>query len=752
MPAPQIVSNSQVNLGLNLRGLTGGVNLVAGQAQDCLDVLPREDGAIYKAPGWLRRNLTALAGDIVGVHLFNYKGKNSGAGNVREGNYGLADDGAQYTRRNALYTGAVVLTTTTFYFWRPDTQVFEIEALPGGTVIDLAPKPSFITVNDNVYIFGYADHNLRYDPTDRAIYRLGWDNVPAAPGAPAPLAGGTLIAGATYNYAVAWFDIYTGEMSNLGALVAYVPAAPNLSARFAAGDFVNYAGNRKFVGAGANRDVGVVLFRSEPDTTVYHFLAVLNPDLTAAAIDDTGLATAKSQKPLRSVAADEPRFNATDLFNDMIFALSWDSGLSRVYYNTWHGSNSYHERFAPNGYSSVPTRQGEALTAVSHTENYLFVGSQQRGFLGTVSMSSAGRARPHWFPLAWTVGPVGPKAICTAGPWIYFLSERGPYRWREGLAEPQWIGRDLLPLFIDPTSGLCKLNAESKDQSECAYDLNANVVRFAFPIGAASHPNCHLCYWVHDDVPGLDPAAGWFFASPRAQAFAYGNAIAPLGPTGFPVTPFDRASRMVFGDDLGYVNEYEIGHLRGGLAAGTAARGTALAASTVNLLVTAAVLPVAGDGLAGMRLEIVHVDGTIDVRQIAANTINTITPDLAFSQEPDDGAWYVAGVPSFWRGVPEHFGDPYVDKSIVDYAVKTQAMRPFAGIASSDVSLIVGDYSTVYQKTEQVDLALYHDKTMGSATGRFAQIEIANSRPDEMFVLTSYAFWVKPSAVKERDA
>lgn len=753
---PPSASRTQLNLGLNLRGSTAGINLVPGQAQDCLDVLPREDGAIYKAYGWLRRNATALAGIIVGIHLFNYKGKNAGAGAAREGNFGLADDGAQYTRRNEMYTGAIVLTTTTFYFWNPATELFEAEglpALPAPTAIDIDPKPSFVSVNNNVYIFGFAEHNLRYDPTDRALYRTGWDNVPAAPGAPAFVGGGNLIVGATYSWAVSWFDIYTGEMSPMG--LPQTAVATNTQAQFAAGFLADYAGNRKFVGVGADRDVGVVLWRTEPNTDVYHFLDVINPPaggLAAAAYNDTGLATAKSQKPHRFALADEPRFNAADLYNDVIYALSWDSGLSRVYYNHWSGSNSYHETWRPTGYSSIPTRQGEVLTAISHTENNVFAGSQQRGFLGTPYMTSAGRVNLRWSALSWTVGPVGPKAICEAGPWMYFLSERGPYRWREGLAEPQWIGRDLLALFIDPTSGLCKLNGASKVQSECLFDLDANAVRFIFPIGTAARPNCHLVYWVHDDVSGMDPASGWVFASTQAQALAYGNALEPLSPTGYPVGPFDRKSRMIFGDELNYVNEYVVGHQRGGLGPLAAARGTVQVGSNVNLINTVEVLYVNGDDMAGMRLEVVHTDGTIDVRTVGANTNNTITPDHALSQDPTGGTWYVAGIPGFWRGVPEHFGDSFVDKDIIEYGVKMQAQRPYAGVAYVDASLSVGDYPTTYRKTESMDLSVYHDKTIGGAVGRFAQLEIANTRPDEMFVLTSYGWWIKPGAVREADA
>lgn len=172
----------------------------------------------------------------------------------------------------------------------------------------------------------------------------------------------------------------------------------------------------------------------------------------------------------------------------------------------------------------------------------------------------------------------------------------------------------------------------------------------------------------------------------------------------------------------------------------------------LNAVVTTGILYNIGDGLIGMRLEVVHVDGSIDVRTIVANTVTNINPDAPFSQIPTGGVWYVAGVPSFWRSVPEHFGDPYAHKSVVDVGVKLVSMQPAAGIEELELSLQAGDYPVDYNKTEQVDLALYHDKTMGSATGRFFQVEVANSRPDEFIAITSYAYWVKGDSTREADA
>lgn len=754
----QPISISKLNLGVNLRGLTAGINMKPGQAQDSLDVLPREDGAVFRHWGWIRENVTALNGRIVGIKQFTYKGKNLGGG-VREGNYGIADDAAMgaYTRRQGLYTGAIVLTTTNFYFWDPTTEAFVDEpALAGiGVAIDLNPKPVFIVVNDNVYIFGYTDFNIRYDPTDRTIYRLGWDDLPTVC-APA-LAGGpsTLIVGAVYQYATAWWDVFTGEVGPMGTISALTPTAALPSVNFPVGAFPDYAGARHFIGALDNDDVGVVVYRTEPNGEAFYFLDAITPAgglLAAGTLLDNGLATAKSEKALRSDIADEPRFNAADLYNDIIYTVSWDDGYNVVRYNDWKNTNSYHERWSVLGRSTLPTRHGEALTAISHTPRSLLVLSQQRGFLGSITMSDSGRIIPRWQALPWTVGAVGPKAVCTAGPWNYFLSERGPYRWREGLAEPQWIGRDILALFIDPTSGLCKLNPWSKNQSELCYDQDANVVRFTFPCGGASFPNVHIMYWIHDDIPEIEPEAGWFFASADAQAMDWGNAITGLNADGTPANPFEVKPRLVFGDALGYVSTYTVGHNRGGLAGLIPATGIGQPLSAVNLLVTLGGLPNAGDGLIGMMVEVVHADGTIDVRLVAANDATDITPDVDFTQDPEGSTWYIGGIPAFWRGVPEHVGDPYSHKDVVNVALKSLRLRPITGQEVIDMSVQSGDYPVTYRKTEEVDLAIYHDKTIANMSGRFIQVEFANSRPDGMFCVTGYKWWVRAAETREQDA
>jgi hypothetical protein len=293
----------------------------------------------------------------------------------------------------------------------------------------------------------------------------------------------------------------------------------------------------------------------------------------------------------------------------------------------------------------------------------------------------------------------------------------------------------------------------AKNQSELAYDQDANVIRWTFPTGNSTYPNTHLMYWIHDDVLDIPPEMGWFFASTRVQAMDWGNAIAPLEPNGTPANPFEIKPGLVFGDNLGYISEYVVGHNRGGLGMHINASGVAHASlSTItNLRTSEGGLSTDGDGLIGMLLEVVYRDGTTDLRRITWNDGDNITPDLPFTQDPDSAAWHVAGIPSFWRSVPENLEALYSNKSIVELGVKVARIRATPGSESIETSVSSGDFPTTYRKTEGVDISIYHDKTVVNMSGRNAQVEFANSRPDGFFCVLGYGWWVKLAAEREKD-
>ncbi len=177
-------SIANLTLGVNYRNLVASRTSLPGEAQDALNVYPREDGAIYKSLGWVRRNLTALTGTPLACKGFTYRGKNPEDPDVRPGNLGIANDGADFTRRESEYPGFLVLTSTTAFIWNPGTEAF-VEVDPTNQappnedfIIQPETKPSIEIAQDNCYVVGWATFNLRFDPVDRVWYRWGWEEVP----------------------------------------------------------------------------------------------------------------------------------------------------------------------------------------------------------------------------------------------------------------------------------------------------------------------------------------------------------------------------------------------------------------------------------------------------------------------------------------------------------------------------------------------------------------------------------------------
>ena len=730
--------------GLNLWGTAGGIAMQEGEATAAQDVLFRVDGAMFTHWGWRRLNDTALGARIIAIKGFAYKGKNNdpvavGPNPVRPGNWGLADDGAIYTRRDDFYTAGIVLTETECWYWDPATEALAGPvALPGGVTVGPDPKPTIIIHKNNAYIVGWADANLRYDPTDRALYEWGWAALPANAGHTGLQAGGTLVANATYRYRLTWIDVLTGEESGLSVEYMVTTTAANRTVLL--DNFVAYAGARHFVdGANlTNNDVGVVVYRTDPDEHKFFFLDIVTPGLLAATLTDDGLAVAYSLKADTRVLQDPPVLNTMTEYRGMWWGLSWIENWARVYYNDFRGENSYWERWDPRDYRELPLQEGETLTALEGIDKTLVVGTSQSAHalsifpnmqLGTVDISNT--------PLNWEVGIVGPRAKTRAGGYLYFLSDRGPYRWRPGMLKPEWIGKSLLPMFLDPLTDLCQMSEETKLDSEVVYDGDADALRFVFPCGASAFMNRHLIYPMQAERMNGDPATGWVFGSVNVQALDYTNVFGPLSG-GFPITPFDRSNRCVFSDELGYLYEYDPALQRGGIPAAGLATGVVQAGSGINLVVTTGALHNVGDGLTGALLEVVYTDGTTEMRRVANNTVVNIVPDLPFSADPTGAVFYVGGIPSYWRSWIDHAGDPTSHKTCYHLHVGFNRQF-FAGDQVIDFNVYASDeWATIIQRRRTGALTLWRSKTMISWTARYFMWEFANSRPDEPFMISFF--------------
>jgi hypothetical protein len=619
-------------------------------------------------------------------------------------------------------------------------------------------------MKNSVYIFGWGNMNLRWDPCDRVLYQAGWDTVPNI-GAPAGDAGpSTLIIGSVYRYRAAWIDLLTGEEGELGAEQTFTPTAALPTAFFdnitgTGADFGPYGGLRHFyyhnaMPGGAelsNADVGLVIYRTEADEQIFNFLTLIRPDGTPSppvnvlgaglgdglincTLEDDGLATDPSRQ--------------ADVINyqDQIFGVSWRLGTdatnvadpARLYYNDFRTENSFIERFDVRDSRNLPLTEGEIITAVAKTNRSMVVFSNSAAYeVDAVPNATLGTIQLSVRPLEWTVGCVGPKAWTYVSGYLYWLSDRGPYRWTPGLPEPEWIGKNMIPMFIDPETGLCQLNMAGKLESEVLYDQDADAVRFIFPCGTTPTPNRHLSYYVKAGEMG-DVTGGWSFHSPAAQALDYSGVYTGL-IGGTPVTPFDRKERLIFSDAEGFLYEYDPDLTRGGLPNGVPATGVIQAASTNVLIITTGGLYVNGDDMEGLRLEVVHTDGTIDVRTVLSNTAVNIVPDAPLSVAAPEGAtWYVGGIPAYWRSWVDSAGDPSSHKSLKHLYCGYN--REFVGGAAAiDISVSSSnDWPAVVSSARTASLTVHRAKIPIFISGRYFTYEFANSFPDQPFMISYF--------------
>jgi hypothetical protein len=216
----------------------------------------------------------------------------------------------------------------------------------------------------------------------------------------------------------------------------------------------------------------------------------------------------------------------------------------------------------------------------------------------------------------------------------------------------------------------------------------------------------------------------------------YGHGLSGL-IGGTPVDPFDRQPLLIFGEQGGYINEYESHLLRGAMPPGPPATGTVQAGSGVNLVVTAGGLYTGGDDMAGMRLEVEHTDGTIDIRAVASNTAANIVPDTALSADPTGGTWWVGGIPSYWRSWVDHMGQPTYHKDLIHLFL---GHNRESGVSTylMDVEIAAsGEWPVDTTRTRTARLDQYRNKLLAALVGRFFTYEVANSRPDERYMLTT---------------
>jgi hypothetical protein len=233
-------------------------------------------------------------------------------------------------------------------------------------------------------------------------------------------------------------------------------------------------------------------------------------------------------------------------------------------------------------------------------------------------------------------------------------------------------------------------------------------------------------------------------------------AIGALDNDGRPPSGKKEQERLVFADQDGYVYEYLLGHRRGGLKEAALAKGFVASGSTVASLATGGGLFTQGSGLAGLRVEVLHVStGAVEIRTVSSNTNANIVPTRDFDDAATaDDIWWVGGMPCFWRSWPDHMGDPHAEKSLIQlfFSYLKTGSQDDSGSEYDEFLLDVlvggGDFPHSFSRTRTAKLSKWRSGFLVNLTKRFFTYEFANSKPDETFLVTNFQREVEVVAAK----
>lgn len=216
-----------------------------------------------------------------------------------------------------------------------------------------------------------------------------------------------------------------------------------------------------------------------------------------------------------------------------------------------------------------------------------------------------------------------------------------------------------------------------------------------------------------------------------------------LDSDGKPIQPQESVESFFFADDAGYIYRYDSRTRRGGLKPGALSKSFVIAGSTTSVIQTAGGLYTAGDGLRGLRFEVIYANGTRFARKILSNTATAITLEEPLETAPASGdVFYVGGMMGFWRSWVDHMNHPHAHKEVLHFFAGFQRL---SGVPDedfedwrADLRVAAGEFPQAFQRERFATLNLFRRKIPVKLTGVDWLYEISNTRPDEGFVLTNF--------------
>lgn len=350
----------------------------------------------------------------------------------------------------------------------------------------------------------------------------------------------------------------------------------------------------------------------------------------------------------------------------------------------------------------IESGKGEPITGLGVLFDRLFI--FKRSSIFVLSGFDEGSFRVQ--QLTTGLGCISHFSILAIDGWLYFLSNRGPYRTNGTTLE--WIGKNIYSSFLD-------FAKDSIDLSTTGHNRNRHQVWFAMRRTGQSSNDRVLVFDYHQEI--------WTLFSNLWPQVVEG------------IIDSEGLDRIFWGDDYGFVwrgdanatfNQSDLGQ------SGTTF-GNITGASTAGNLITLTVTGAFGasalsDGWKGCRVVVTDAtDGTEAEARIASNTSTTLVLDvstLGFTPVSGDG-YKVGSIDAHYRTKPLALVSPAMFAAVEEIEIEGLfALDNNAPVALTQVRIEVG-LSTEFS-TDFDTVSATRDVTVGAAATEVSASERLN--------------------------
>lgn len=421
------------------------------------------------------------------------------------------------------------------------------------------------------------------------------------------------------------------------------------------------------------------------------------------------------------------------LFNDRVWMAN-DPRDEKTRSQLFYSASGQPEEFGILNVFNVESGEGEPITGLGVLFDRLYIFKRTAIYV----LSGFGEADFQIQQLSAGLGCISHFSIIAIDGWLYWLSERGPYRTNG--SDFEWIGEAIYPTFQ-------ALSKASVDTANAGHNRDRQQVWFAMRTSSTG-------------------------TNDRVLVYDYGMKVWSLFTNLWPqvlegIVDDTGTNRIFWGDDYGFVwrgdtsnsfNQGDLGEV--GTTFGTLS-ATGLAGSFVTITVTGAFAATAtNDGWKGSRIIVIDSDGTESEGRILTSTSTVLTIDKTLAQlgfTPASGDGYrVGSITAYWKTKPFALVEP----GMYARTEETEVEGIFRLDNNTPVSLtqvrievsVATEFSTTFSTPETRDVTVgaagsdvsSSERMNTVARAKRTQFQVANDFCHEGFEIRTMTITAKP--------